>query len=313
MPRWCGRAEVEAAAARIAGSRSRDPGARARAWRARTSRAPLTLKLELFQRTGSFKLRGAFSALLDAEVGEAGIVAASGGNFGIAAAVAAEQLGIPAAIFVPEASPAAKVDRLRRTAAEVVVTGALYDDSLAAAHERAAQTGALEIHAFDDPRIVAGQGTCGRELDRQRPGLDTVLVGVGGGGLCAGTAAWYGDGARVLAVEPAASQAYARAREAGEPVEVEVGGIAADSLGRAAGRRSSVGGDVALGRGVGAGRGRSDSRWPAAPLGRGPSRRRARRGGGARPRCTSGAYVPEPGERVGVLVSGGNFDPADAT
>jgi len=306
-----GRPEVEAAAARIAGHVREtpvlelEPGALG-------AQSALTLKLELFQRTGSFKLRGAFSALLDAEVGEAGIVAASGGNFGIAAAVAAEQLGIPAAIFVPEASPAAKVDRLRRTAAEVVVTGALYDDSLAAAAERAAQTGALEIHAFDDPQIVAGQGTCGRELDRQRPGLDTVLVGVGGGGLCAGVAAWYGDKARVLAVEPAASQAYARAREAGEPVEVEVGGIAADSLGaRRVGdhpwavlSRCGVGSVLVADEAI---REAQRRLWAEARVAAEPG------GAAALAALTSGAYVPEPGERVGVIVSGGNFDPADAT
>lgn len=306
-----GREQVEAAAARIAGHVREtpvlelEPGALG-------VRSVLTLKLELFQRSGSFKLRGAFSALLGADVGEAGIVAASGGNFGIAAATAAEELGIRAAIFGPEASPAAKVDRLRRTAAEVVVTGALYDDSLAAAHKRAAQTGALEIHAFDDPRIVAGQGTCGRELDRQRPGLDTVLVAVGGGGLCAGVAAWYGDSARVVAVEPAASQAYARAREAGEPVEVEVGGIASDSLGaRRVGdhpwavlRRWDVGSVLVADEAI---REAQRRLWADARVAAEPG------GAAAAAALISGAYVPEPGERVGVLVSGGNFDPADAT
>lgn len=306
-----GREQVEAAAARIAGHVREtpvlelEPGALG-------VRSVLTLKLELFQRSGSFKLRGAFSALLGADVGEAGIVAAAGGNFGIAAATAAEELGIRAAIFGPEASPAAKVDRLRRTAAEVVVTGALYDDSLAAAHKRAAQTGALEIHAFDDPRIVAGQGTCGRELDRQRPGLDTVLVAVGGGGLCAGVAAWYGDSARVVAVEPAASQAYARAREAGEPVEVEVGGIASDSLGaRRVGdhpwavlRRWDVGSVLVADEAI---REAQRRLWADARVAAEPG------GAAAAAALISGAYVPEPGERVGVLVSGGNFDPADAT
>ena len=111
------------------------------------------------------------------------------------------------------------------------VTGALYDDSLAASREHARSTGALKVHAFDDPAIVAGQGTCGRELELDGPALDTVLVGVGGGGLCAGTAAWLGERARVVAVEPVASQAYAAALVAGEPVEVEVGGVASDSLG----------------------------------------------------------------------------------
>ena len=136
---------------------------------------PLALKLELTQRTGSFKLRGAFNALLSADPPEAGIVAASGGNFGVAAATAAQDLGIPAAIFVPESAPPAKVERLRRTAADVHLTGALYDDAFAASHEHATATGALEVHAFDDPAIVAGQGTCGRELDLDGPAVDTVL------------------------------------------------------------------------------------------------------------------------------------------
>ena len=303
-----GREEIEAATVRIAG-RVREtpvlelePGALGVA-------APVTLKLELFQRTGSFKLRGAFSALVGAEIPDAGIVAASGGNFGVAAAVAAGDLGIPAAIFVPEASPPAKVERLRRTAADVVVTGALYDDSLAAARERAASTGAVEVHAFDDPRIVAGQGTCARELDAQRRALDTVLVGLGGGGLCAGAAAWYADSARVIAVEPAAAPTYARALEAGEPIEVEVGGIASDSLGaRRVGdhpwavlRRWNAGSLLVADEAI---RDAQRRLWAGARVAAEPG------GAAALSALTGGAYVPEPGERVGVIVSGGNLDPA---
>jgi threonine dehydratase len=306
-----GRADVEVAAARI-GTRVRETPVLELESGALGIEAPIMLKLELFQRSGSFKLRGAFSALLAAEVTEAGIVAASGGNFGVAVATAAGDLGIPAAVFVPEASPPAKVDRLLRSAAEVVVTGALYDDALAACRERAAATGALELHAFDDPRIVAGQGTCGRELDAQRPGLDTILVAVGGGGLCAGTAAWYGDDARVIAIEPAAAPGYARALEAGEPVDVEVGGIASDSLGArrigdhpwATLRRHDVGSLLVSDEAI---REAQRRLWAEARVAAEPG------GAAALAALISGAYVPEPGERVGVIVSGGNFDPVDAT
>ena len=300
--------QVEAAAERIAG-RVRETPVLELEPAALGPEHPVTLKLELLQRTGSFKLRGAFSALLAADLPAAGIVAASGGNFGIAAATAAEDLGIPAAIFVPEASPPAKLERLRATAADVVVTGALYDDALAASHERAAATGALEVHAFDDPAIVAGQGTCGRELDLARPGLDTVLVGVGGGGLCAGTAAWYAGAARVIAVEPSASRAYAAALAAREPVEIEVGGIASDSLG--ARRVGDVPWAVMSANGVRSVEVADDAirdaqrrLWAAARVAAEPG------GATALAALTCGAYVPAPGERVGVIVSGGNFDPS---
>jgi threonine dehydratase len=269
---------------------------------------PLTLKLELTQRTGSFKLRGAFSAMLAADVPPAGVVAASGGNFALAVARAAADLGHPATIFVPEASPPAKVERLHHSPAEVIVAGAVYDDALAACREHSQGSGALELHAFDDPLIVAGQGTCARELDAQAPDLDTILVGVGGGGLCAGAAAWYGDRARVIAVEPETSQAYRQAIEAGGPVEVEVGGVAADSLGakrvgatpwatmRAHNVESVLVTDEAI---------RSTQRllWLQARIGAEPG------GTAALAALVSGAYRPEPGDRVGVIVSGGNFDP----
>lgn len=300
---------VEAAAERIAGRVRRtpmlelEPGAIGLGF-------PVALKLELTQRTGSFKLRGAFNALLTSAAPAAGIVAASGGNFGLAAATAAQDLGIRAAIFVPEASPPAKVERLCCTTAEVHVTGALYDDSLAASREHARATGALEVHAFDDPAIVAGQGTCGREAELDGPALDTVLVGVGGGGLCAGTAAWFGDRARVVAVEPVRSQAYAAGLAAGEPVDVEVGGVAADSLG--ARRIGDVPWAVMRDRAVAsvlvgddAIRDAQRRLWGAARVGAEPG------GAAALAALTGGAYAPEPGERVAVIVSGGNFDPAD--
>ncbi len=270
---------------------------------------PVWLKLELHQHAGSFKPRGAFSAMLAADVPEAGVVAASGGNFALAVAYAAGELGHPATIFVPEASPPAKVERLRLTKAEVIVSGAFYDDSFAASRAHAAEHGGLELHAFDDPLVVAGQGTCGRELDSQCPGLDTVLVSVGGGGLCAGVAAWYEDRASVIAVEPERAPTLARALEAGEPVEVEVGGVAADSLGA---RRIGKQPWQSLSRWVGrslliadeAIREAQHRLWSAARIAAEPG------GAAAFAALSTGAYVPEPGERVGVLVCGANFDPS---
>lgn len=272
--------------------------------------ADLSLKLELLQHTGSFKPRGAFNAMLAAEVPAAGIVAASGGNFALAVAHAADELGYPAAIYVPEASPPAKVERLRRSGAEVVVAGAFYDDALAAARERVAATGALELHAFDDPLVLAGQGTCGRELEQARPRLDTVLVAVGGGGLCGGIAAWYEGRARIVAVEPQRCASLKAALAAGEPVEVEVGGLAADSLGaRQIGAhpweclkrwldRSVVVADEAIAAA-------QRQLWAQLRIAAEPG------GAAALAALLSGAYEPATGERVGVLVCGGNFDPAE--
>jgi len=191
----------------------------------------LVLKLELFQHTGSFKPRGAFNRILSAAVPEVGVITASGGNHGQAVAFAARRLGIPAEIFVPSSSPSLKAERIRGFGARVRIVDGYYDDAMKACRERAAGSGALLVHPYDQPEVVAGQGTCGRELDRQVPELDTVLVAVGGGGLAAGVAAWYAGEVRGVTVEPGSCATLARALEAGEPVEVPVGGVAADSLG----------------------------------------------------------------------------------
>ncbi len=299
--------EVEAAASRIAGHIRTTPVLELEAG-ALDLDFPILLKLELTQRTGSFKLRGAFSAILAADIPEAGVVAASGGNFALAVARAAADLGHPATIFVPEASPPAKVSRLRNSPAEVIVAGAVYDDALAACREHSEGSGALELHAFDDPLIVAGQGTCALEFDNQAPDLDTVLVGVGGGGLCAGAVAWFGDRVRVVAVEPETSQAYRQALEAGGPVTVEVSGVAADSLGakrvgvtpwatmRAHDVESVLVTDDAI-------REAQRRLWLQVRVAAEPG------GTAALAALLSGAYRPQPGERVGVIMSGGNFDP----
>jgi threonine dehydratase len=271
--------------------------------------AEIILKLELLQHTGSFKLRGAFNKMLAADIGESGVVAASGGNFALAVARAAAELGRGAAIFVPRASPPAKVEALRRGAADVVVVGEFYDDALEASRERAAESGALELHAFDDPLVVAGQGTCARELDRQAPDLDTVLVAVGGGGLAAGTCSWYTDRVRIVAVEPERAPALDRALAAGRPVEVEVGGYAADSLGaRRIGAQPWASFERWLDDSIlvddGAIRDAQRRLWTEARIAAEPG------GAAAFAALLAGAYVPARGERVGVLVSGGNFDPS---
>ena len=192
--------------------------------------AALTLKLELLQHSGSFKARGAFANLLMRPVPPAGVVAASGGNHGAAVAFAASQLGVPARIFVPVVCSAAKMDRFRSCGAELVVTGERYADALAASQQWAEQSGALSIHAYDQPETLLGQGTVGLELEQQCPQLDVLLVAVGGGGLIGGIAAWYGGRTRIIGVEPAAAPTLYSALQAGRPVDAEAGGIAADSL-----------------------------------------------------------------------------------
>ncbi len=195
------------------------------------SPARITLKLEQTQVAGSFKARGAFNRILSATVPEAGVIAASGGNHGAAVAYAAMRLGYRAEIFVPEVSSPAKIARLRDYRATVTITGASYAEALIASQARAAETGALVVHAYDMPAVVAGQGTLGRELADQAPELDTILVAVGGGGLIAGIAAWYAGRTRVIAIEPEACPTLYNARRAGHPVDITPGGVAMDALG----------------------------------------------------------------------------------
>jgi len=191
---------------------------------------PLVFKLEFLQHTGSFKPRGAFASLLTRTAPAAGVVAASGGNHGAAVAFAAMRLGVKAAIFVPKVTSAAKLDRIRAYGAELVVTGEVYAEALAASEERVAQTGAMAIHAYDQPATLLGQGTVGLELEADRPEIDTLLVATGGGGLIGGIAAWYEGRVRVISVEPEAAPTLYDALKAGQPVDAPAGGIAADSL-----------------------------------------------------------------------------------
>jgi threonine dehydratase len=192
--------------------------------------APVVLKLEQLQRSGSFKARGAFANLLLRDVPPAGVIAASGGNHGVAVAFAAHELGVRAQIFVPTVSAPAKVERIRQLGAELVITGERYSDALAAAEESAAGSGAMPVHAFDQRETVLGQATLGLELAEQAPEIDTVLVPVGGGGLIAGIAAYLGGTVRVIGVEPTGAPTLTRARAHGGPVDAPTGSVAADAL-----------------------------------------------------------------------------------
>jgi len=189
----------------------------------------LVFKLELLQHSGSFKARGAFTNLLTREVPAAGVVAASGGNHGAAVAYAAMKLGKKARIFVPTVSARTKVERIRAYGAELVIEGERYADALAASEKWAAESGAMQVHAYDQEGALLGQGTVGLELEEQAP-LDSLLVAVGGGGLIGGIAAWYAGKVRIIGVEPALAPTLTKALEAGKPVDAPAGGIAADSL-----------------------------------------------------------------------------------
>ena len=269
----------------------------------------LTLKLELLQHSGSFKARGAFNRLLSQTIPATGVVAASGGNHGAAVAYAAQQLGYPAAIFVPKIAAPVKIQRLRDYGANVTVTGEAYADALAASQDYAHSSGALMVHAYDQPEVLAGQGTTGRELEQQAPELDTVFIAVGGGGFIGGIAAWYQGRLKVIGVEPINAPTLSQALAKGKPIDVEVSGIAADSLGaRRVGElmfpiaqryvhEVLTVSDAAI-------RAAQQALWRELRLVAEPG------GAAALAALLSGHYTPAPQERVGVLICGGNTDPA---
>ena len=273
---------------------------------------PVTLKLELLQHTGSFKPRGAFNRLLSAALPAVGVIAASGGNHGAAVAYAARALGVQAEIFVPELTPPAKVARIASYGARVLQGGETYAEALAASRARQAQTGALEVHAYDDPAVLAGQGTVGREFERDAAELTHVLVATGGGGLIGGIAAWYAGSAAVVSVEPEACPALHDALRAGRSVAAPVGGLAADSLGaRQVGEMMFP---IAA-RYVAAAVLVSDAAIAVAQRFLWDHLRLIAEPGGATALAAllSGAFVPPDGARVGVLVCGANTDPAKVT
>ena len=274
--------------------------------------SPVALKLELLQHAGSFKPRGAFNRLLSLEALPARVIAASGGNHGAAVAYAARALGIVAEIFVPETTPAAKVARIASYGAQVSRIGSAYAEALAASRARQAETGALEIHAYDHPDVLAGQGTVGREFEMDAPDLTHVLVATGGGGLIGGIAAWYAGSARVVSVEPEGCPTLHTALRQGQPVDAPVGGVAADSLGaRQVGAEmfpiaQAFVSDAVLVT--------DDSILAAQKILWDQFRLIAEPGGAtALAALLSGRFIPPPGARVGVLVCGANTDPAKVT
>jgi len=220
--------DIEAAAQRIAQHIRRTPTLDI--GRALSESYTTTLKLEHLQVTGSFKARGAFSVLSAVDTGETGVVAASGGNFGIAVAYAASKLGLPATIFVPGTSPPEKIERIGVHGADVRVIDGYYDEARAASEDFALTTGAFQAHAYDHHDVVAGQGTLAREVEEQTR-ADVIVAAVGGGGLIGGIASWMRDRVKVIAAEPELCPGFHQALEVGHPVEVEVSGVAASSLG----------------------------------------------------------------------------------
>jgi threonine dehydratase len=267
----------------------------------------LVLKLEFLQHAGSFKPRGALANLLMRPVPSPGVVAASGGNHGLAVAFAAHKLGMPARIFVPSVAAATKRERIRELGAELVIAGERYADALAASRQYAAESGALEVHAFDQRETLLGQGSVGLEIEQQCELPDTLLVAVGGGGLIGGIAAWFGGKTRLVAVESRAAPTLYRALEAGRPVDAEAGGVAADSLApRRVGEimfplaqrfvdRVVLVEDDAI-------RDAQRALWRVVRIASEPG------GAAALAALLSGAYRPLSGERVGVVLCGGNTD-----
>ena len=270
----------------------------------------LIFKLELLQHAGSFKARGAFANLLTREIPKAGVVAASGGNHGVAVAFAARKLGIAAKIFVPSVASAEKIGRIREYGADLVVTGERYAEALAASENWIAQSGALPVHAYDQVETLLGQGTVGLEFEEQAPDLDTLLVAVGGGGLIGGVAAWYSGRVKIIAVEPEAAPTLAHAWRAGRPVDSPAGGIAADSL--APKRVGELMFPIAQ-RHVSSVVLVPDEKIQQAQEALWKVLRVASEPGGAASLAAllSGGYQPQPGERVGVLVCGGNTTAVD--
>jgi threonine dehydratase len=265
----------------------------------------LTFKLELLQHSGSFKARGAFANLLLRKAPPAGVVAASGGNHGVAVAYAAHRLGVPATIFIPDVASPAKQERIKGYGAQLVIAGSLYADALAASQSHIERTGTMPIHAYDQTETLLGQGTVGLELEQDAPEIDTFLVAVGGGGLIGGIAAWYGRRIRIVAVEPEAAPTLYTALKAGRPVDAPAGGIAADSLApRKVGElmfpiaRDNVADDVLVTDD--AIRQAQEALWSNLRVVTEPG------GAAAFAALLSRRYKPESGERVAVLLCGAN-------
>jgi threonine dehydratase len=305
MTQW--RDAIAAAADRISGHARVTP-----AGTVTIGGAEVRIKFEQMQHTGSFKVRGAFNSLLSLPIPDAGVVAASGGNHGAAVAHAAASLGIPAHVFVPEMAGPSKIALIERTGATLHVVPGAYADALAAAQAHESETGAAQIHAYDAEATVAGQGTLMREWEAQGLDADTVLIGVGGGGLIGGALAWTGTTRKIVAVEPALSCCLHSALAAGEPVDVQVGGVAANSLG--AKRVGQICFDLARDLGTTVTLVEDDA-ITSAQLWAWQELRQMLEPGGAAALAAllSGAYRPQPGEKVAVLLCGGNVAPDPIT
>jgi threonine dehydratase len=302
------RADIDAAARRLAPLVRRTPVVKVDAADLGLPgrRSPLVLKLELTQHAGSFKARGAHAQLLADDLPAAGVVAASGGNYGVAVAYTARRLGVAATVCVPDTTAPAKLDRLRSLGATVEVVPGLYDDALAASRALAATTGARLLHAFDQVEMLLGSGTLARELSEQAP-LDRVVVAVGGGGLIGGVACWFRGDVAVTGIETEGCDTLAAARRAGRPVDVEVSGLGADALGA---RRAGELGFAAAERWVDdvvvvpdAALVDAQRRlWSALRIATEPA------GAAAVAALTAGALI-DPDERVAVVLCGANVDP----
>lgn len=299
-------ADIEAAAARIEGRVRETPVLWVEA--AVLAGGPVALKLEQVQHTGSFKVRGAFNAMLAERVPEAGVVAVSGGNHGAAVAYAATALGHGSVVFVPTFAGPVKMARMRKFGAEIVVGGDDVGALMTMYEAHAASTGARCVHPYDDPLVMAGQGTLAREFEGQSGGLDTVIVSVGGGGLIGGMAGWFGTRARIVAVESDGTATLHTALQEGPDAVIKASGLAASSLGAStvgAGPMAQLAPCDLVSILV------SDAAIREAQLLLWDTLRLVVEPGAATAvaALTSGAYQPAEGERVGVVVCGANAAP----
>ena len=301
------RDDITAARARIAADVRRTPLMRIEGRQLGIDCAELWLKLEHLQVGGSFKARGMFNRMRANPLPEAGVVIASGGNAGIAVAVAAQAMGVRAEVFVPETATQAKRDKLAELGAVLTVGGAGYAEALAASLARQTQTGALLMHAYDQREVVIGAGTLAAEVEEEAGMPDRVLVSVGGGGLIAGIAAWFQDRCWIDALEPELAPTLHRARQAGRPVDVEVSGLAADSLG--ARRIGAIAWEVTQ-RYVNAAHLLSDAPIQAAQRTMWKELRLAVEPAAALPLAAleAGVVTPQKGERVLLVICGANLD-----
>ena len=270
----------------------------------------LVFKLELMQHAGSFKARGAFNNLLSRRVPAAGVVAASGGNHGVAVSYAAMKLGHPATIFLPSVASPAKIEQIRSCGAKLEIVGDRYNDALLASERFVGESGALPIHAYDQLETMQGQATLGLEIEEQAPNLDALLVAVGGGGLVGGVASWYRGRIPVVGIEPELAPTLTRALEAGEPVDSPAGGIAADSLApKRVGalmfpiaQRYVAGTTLVTDDAI---RDAQRALWKTLRIVAEPG------GAASLAALLSGRWKPKPNQTVGVLVCGGNTTAVD--